>query len=322
MRLRLSKLLVLGVLASALLVTAASAAITVFAAGMSTPESITPTASGLFVTDADGPIWKVPTAGGSASQVANLSTVTWRGGLILPSTFTGVGGKFLAVGADAAPGGAAVAYTMDTTTGVLTPYHSAQTQGVWTEAVLTPSFGSRSGDVLVTNQGGIDAVPSIPGSVDYFTPSGGVGTLATFSAFPRVIPFGAALAKASFGEVGGPSLFVSDANGAGIYTVDTVGNIRLFTTIPLDANAGQNSLRQIAFAPKEWKKYGGDLFVTLNRGAIDVVNRDGVVVGTISGAFNARGLLFTTISGQPTLLFSNTRNGTILQAGPGDIDPN
>ena len=52
MRLRLSKLLVLGVLASALLVTAASAAITVFAAGMSTPESITPTASGLFVTDA------------------------------------------------------------------------------------------------------------------------------------------------------------------------------------------------------------------------------------------------------------------------------
>src|SRR5262245_48205515 len=105
MRLRLSKLLVLGVLAAALLVTAASAAVRVFAtlpgaATPPTPESITPTASGLFVTDANGPIWKVPIAGESGAQVANLSTVTWRGGLILPSTFTGLSGKFLAVGGD------------------------------------------------------------------------------------------------------------------------------------------------------------------------------------------------------------------------------
>lgn len=48
---------------------------------------------------------------------------------------------------------------------------------------------------------------------------------------------------------------------------------------------------------------------------------DGVVIGKIPGAFNAPGLTFTTISGQPTLLFSNTRNGTILKAGPGDIVP-
>jgi hypothetical protein len=183
--------------------------------------------------------------------------------------------------------------------------------------VLASSFGSLSGDVLVTNQGASDI--SVRGSVDYFTPSGAVGTLATFSAFPSVIPFGAALATSSFGEVGGPSLFVSDANGNGIYTVDSVGNIKLFTSIPL--GVGQSSLRQIAFAPKEWKKYGGDLFVSLNTGAIDVVNRDGVVVGKISGAFNARGLLFTTSSGQPTLLFSNTRNGSILEAGPGDVVP-
>jgi hypothetical protein len=167
----------------------------------------------------------------------------------------------------------------------------------------------------VTNQGS----DTTKGSVDYFTPSGGVGTLATFSS-SAVVPFGAALAKASFGEVGGLSLFVSDAVSGDIYTVDPAGNIKRFTTIPLDAT--QTGLRQIAFAPKEWKKYGGDLFVALNRGAIDVVNRDGVVVGKISGQFNARGLLFTTISGQPTLLFSNTRSGTILKAGPGDIVPN
>ena len=282
---------------------------------MNTPESITPTASGLFVTDAVGQIWKVPTAGGSAgAPVADLSaTESLRGGLILPSTFSGVGGKFLFVGGDTS--GAAVAGTMDTSTFATSSYHS-QANGLWTEAVLASSFGSLSGDVLVTNQGSA----TTNGSVDYFTPSGGVATLATFSS-SAVVPFGAALAQPSFGEVGGPSLFVSDANSGGIYTVDTVGNIKLFTTIPLDATVGQNSLRQIAFAPKEWKKYGGDLFVTLNTRAIDVVNRDGVVVGKISGAFNARGLLFTTRSGQPTLLFSNTRNGTILQAGPGDIVP-
>jgi hypothetical protein len=156
------------------------------------------------------------------------------------------------------------------------------------------------------------------GSVDYFTPSGGVGTLATFSS-SAIIPFGAALAGPSFGEVGGPSLFVSDAGGAGIYTVDTVGNIRLFTTIPL--GTGQNGLRQIAFAPRGWGRYSGDLFVTLNTRDIDVVNRDGAVIGKISGTFSPRGLLFTTVGGKPTLLFSNSAVGTILKAGPGDDVP-
>ena len=43
----------------------------------------------------------------------------------------------------------------------------------------------------------------------------------------------------------------------------------------------------------------------------------------ISGNFNARGLLFTTMSGQPTLLFSNTKDPghNILKAGPGDVVP-
>ncbi len=314
MRLRLSKFLVVGVLASALLATAGSAATTQFATGMVVPETITQTASGKFlVTDAtatndSGQIFSVPAAGGAATSLAT-TTSTLRGGLILPSSFGTAAGQFLVVGFDNASGNA-TASTMDSSN-TLTPYHS-QIGGAWTSPVLAPSFGSLSGDVLLTNQGGPD-----PGSVDYFTPSGGVGTLATFPS--QVQPFGAALANSSFGEVGGPSLFVSNSRGNGIYTVDPAGNIKLFTTIPLDA--GQNSLRQIAFAPKEWKKYGGDLFVSVNSGAIDVVNRDGVVIGKISGAFNARGLLFTTMSGQPTLLFSNTRNGTILKAGPGDIVP-
>jgi len=332
MRLRLSKFLVVGVLASALLATAGSAATTQFATGMVVPETITQTASGKFlVTDAtatndSGQIFSVPAGGGAATSLAT-TTSTLRGGLILPSSFGTAAGQFLVVGFDNASGNA-TASTMDSSN-TLTPYHS-QIGGAWTSPVLAPSFGSLSGDVLVTNQGHPAPVPPdtttpVPASVDYFTPAGGVGRLATFSfsAFPsKVQAFGAALAKSSFGEVGGPSLFVSDSRGHGIYTVDPAGNIKLFTTIPLDA--GQNSLRQIAFAPKEWKKYGGDLFVSLSTGAIDVVSRDGVVVGTISGNFNARGLLFTTMSGQPTLLFSNIKDPgghNILQAGPGDIVP-
>lgn len=318
MRLRLSKLLVLGVLASALLVTAVSAATTQFASGMVVPETISQTASGGFLvadasaTNNSGAIYGVPAGGGAASLKAT-TTSTLRGGMILPSTFGTVAGQFLAVGFDNTSGDA-TASTMDSSNTV-TSYHS-QANGAWTQPVLAPSFGSLSGDILLTNQGAPDA--GFHGSVDYFTPSGTVGTLATFPL--TVQPFGGAIAPSSFGEVGGPSFFVSNSRGAEIYSVDPSGNIKLFTTIPL-AGTGASSLRQIAFAPKEWKKYGGDLFVSLNTGAIDVVNRDGVVIGKISGAFNARGLLFTTISGQPALLFSNTRDGTILKAGPGDVVP-
>src|SRR5947208_15826080 len=104
MRLRFSKFVVLGVLAAALLVTAASAATSVFATGLSTPESITPTASasGFFVTDADGPIWNV-TAGGSTSKLGDATgSGTWRGGLTLPSTFTGLGRRCRHGGPDGA----------------------------------------------------------------------------------------------------------------------------------------------------------------------------------------------------------------------------
>jgi hypothetical protein len=306
MKSRLLGLLVLGSLACAALVTAAVAATSVFATGMQIPETITPTASGsLYVTDADdaGDIWGVPAAGGAASSLAQAG-YSLRGGLLLPSTFGSVGGQFLVVGEFAAS-------TMNTATNIVTPYHS-QADTIWTQPVLASSFGSLSGDVLVTNQGVVG-----PGSVDYFTPAGGVGRLATFPS--GIVPFGAVLAGASFGEVGGVSLFVSDAVGGGLYTVDTAGHIRLFTTIPL--GTGQSGLRQIAFAPKGWGRWGGNLFVSVNTRDIVVVNRDGVVIGKISGAFNPRGLLFTTIAGKPTLLFSNTAVGNILAAGPGDVVP-
>jgi hypothetical protein len=75
----------------------------------------------------------------------------------------------------------------------------------------------------------------------------------------------------------------------------------------------------MAFAPNGWGRYSGNLFVSVNARDIDVVNRDGTIIGRISGMFNPRGLLFTTMSGAPALLFSDTRNSVIQRAGPGDV---
>jgi hypothetical protein len=299
MKIRIITALVFTLFASAL------HAQTTFATGLDVPESITQTASGnFFVTDADGTIWNVPASGGSASSLATV-TYSLRGGLILPPSFGSLSGSFLVVGG-ANVGGMALASTLDTTVtpATVTPYAS-QSNSFWTQPVLAPTFGSFSGDILVTDQGA--------GTVDFFTPAGAVGKVATLS--QGIVPFGAALAPTSFADVGG-TLLVSDAAGSGIYSVDDLGNVRLFTTIPL--NAGQ-VLRQIAFAPRGFGRFGGDLFVSVANGVIDVVNRDGVVIGAISGAFNPRGLLFTNISGSLVLLFSDTRNGKILRAGPADV---
>ena len=324
MRLRVPGVLVFTLLVSALHVTAVSAATSVFATGMNQPETITQTASGsFFVTDADnqGTIWNVPAGGGTASALAKAG-YGLRGGLILPASFGSVGGQFLVVGVK---GTTARASTMDANFKVTR--YASQADSVWTQPVLAPRFGAFGGGVLVTNQG-----TTTVGSVDVFRSSGEVGRLATLSAVNT--PFGADLAPSGFGDVGG-TLLVSDAGGfsavsgqpcspttipcSGIYSVNPVGHVSLFTTIPL--GAGQNGLRQIAFAPSGWGLYSGDLFVSVDNTDIDVVNSDGAVVGKISGMFSPRGLLFTTISGNPSLLFSDISTGRILSAGPGDVVP-
>ena len=313
MRRLLLALIVIGSLALPLgwlNASAVLAASSVFATGMSGPESITPTAAGTFlVTDVDGTIWTVPAGGGSATASASVA-YSLRGGLVLPSRFGALGGQFLVVGGDGVEGGSAFASTMDATFTVTS--YASQAHSLWTEPVLAPSFGALSGNVLVTNQG--DGTGT--GSVDYFTPNGAVGRLAALSAVN--VPFGAALAPSSFGDVGG-ALLVSDAAGSGIYAVNSEGKVRQFTTIPL--STGQSGLRQIAFAPKGWGRYSGNLFVSVDNAVIAIVNRDGTVIGTIAGTFSPRGLLFTTISGEPTLLFSDISAGQILRAGPRDVVP-
>jgi hypothetical protein len=308
-------LVLVALLAAALSATSVIAAVSVFATGVITPETIARTAGGDFVvTDAGvtmdgdvGPIWSVPAGGGIATQVA-VAGYSLRDGVFLPANFGSVGGQFLVVGGD---GTLASASTMDAAHTV-TPYAS-QANSLWNTPVVMSGFGQHKGEVLVTNQGN---GTEFTGSVDIFTPSGTVGRLTNL---PMVnVPFGAAQAPTGFGPVGG-TLLVSDAGGDGIYSVNPTGQVSLFTTIPL--GTGQNGLRQMAFAPSGWGRYSGNLFVSLNTGDIDIVSRSGAVIGRISGTFNPRGLLFTTISGSPTLLFSDTLGQTILRAGPGDIVP-
>jgi hypothetical protein len=307
---RFRSLVLVTLLAATLLITSAFAAVSVFATDMDVPETIAPTAAGnFFVTDArpDGPIWSVPAAGGTASQVASAG-YTLLGGVFLPASFGSVGGQFLVVGAD---GTLASASTMDASNTV-TPYAS-QADSAWTTPVVVSGFGRHNGEVLVTNQG----TGSRDGSVDIFTPSGTVGRLANL---PSVnVPFGAAQAPAGYGAVGG-TLLVSDGVGGGIYSVNPTGGVSLFTTIPL--GTGQSGLRQMAFAPSGWGRYSGNLFVSLNTRDIVIVSRNGSIIGRISGTFNPRGLLFTTLGGNVSLLFSDTSIGVIRRAGPGDIVPN
>jgi hypothetical protein len=289
---RFRSLMLVTLLAATLSITSAFAAGSVFATGMDAPEAIAPTAAGnFFVTDAraDGPIWSVPAAGGTATQVASAG-YSLRDGVFLPASFGSMGGQFLVVGGD---GTLASASTMDASNTV-TPYAS-QANSLWNTPVVASGLGRHNGVVLVTNQG----TGSRDGSIDIFTPSGTVGRLTNL---PSVnVPFGAAQAPAGFGGVGG-TLLVSDGGGGGISSVNPTGRVSLFATIPL--GTGQSGLRP------------------LNTRDIVIVGRTGSIIGRISGTFNPRGLLFTTLAGNASLLFSDTSIGVIRRAGPGDIVPN
>jgi uncharacterized membrane protein YphA (DoxX/SURF4 family) len=306
MKRRFFGMLVVALLATGLAATSIFAAVSVFATGMAFPQAITRAPSGdFFVTgaDKDGSIWTVPAGGGTATMVASAG-YSLRDHLLLPAGFGSVGGQLLVVGG----GATGSASTMDTSSFAVTPFASHR-QSLWTTPVLADNFGELSGFVLVTNQG--HGRFQFSGSVDFFAPDGTVGTLTTLPSVTT--PYGAALAPGGFGDVGG-TLLVSDAQGPGIYSVDPSGQVRNFTTIPLG-----RGLRQMAFAPKGWGPYSGNLFVSLSSQDIVVVNQRGAIIGRISGQFSPRGLLFTTISGDATLLFSDTSQGTVRRAGPEDV---
>jgi DNA-binding beta-propeller fold protein YncE len=186
--------------------------------------------------------------------------------------------------------------------------------GEFEAAVLAPAgFGSVGGQVLVTEAGG----PIV--AIDQN------GNTSTFATVPGNT-FGAAFAPGGFGSVGG-DLLISDGGNGNIYAVDANGNSRLFASISLGLN--QFGLRQIAFAPDGFGKYGGDLFVSISGsvngggifGAVVVLDASGqeiavLIVGNELEHFDPRGLFFPD---DQTLLIAAT--DPIFLATPQDFQP-
>jgi hypothetical protein len=286
----------------------------VFGTDVGLPQTITPTdAGGFYVVDTLGGILSLPGGGGAASLVATLD-YSLRGGAFLPSRFGPLAGQFLIVGGVAEVDTPAYASTMDDAF-TITPYAS-QPGSLWSSAIVATGFGRYTGGVLVVNQGSGQDLKD--GTVDFFAPDGSVTQL---TGMPANVPYGGALAPQGFGDLGG-NLLVSDALSGDIYAVNPNGRVRLFTTIPLGPDQG--GLRQIAFAPPGWGRYNRHLFVSIDSGEVAVVDRKGMVVGKISGFAYPRGLCFTDIAGEPSLLIGDLGDfvdGLIWKAGPEDIVP-
>jgi hypothetical protein len=225
--------------------------ITVFSAGMVTPESITPAPSDFgaygdqyFIPDAGRPgvgdpkIWTVPASGGSPSLfVNNPSGTASSGGLFLPSSGWGtLSGKFLAVGE-----GDVLAFDAQ---GGFARLSFAQNQEFFSPMLAPSGFVAHSGQVLLGGTyDGADLVNlfTLSPTADPAHPA----TLTSFASLP-IGPFGLAFAPSGFGTVGS-TLLVSDAGTGTIVSVNDQGVVAPFAQINLGGS--QFGLRQMAFAP-------------------------------------------------------------------------
>jgi len=293
----------------------------VFGTGVGRPQTIIPAPTGdFYVVDTDSKIWSLPGEGGSGTPLATPPMLDYslRDGVFLPRAFGSLAGQFLIVGGVATTNTPAHASTMDGT--FMLKKYASQDGSLWSSVIIPTGFEQYARGVLVVNQGSGQNLKN--GSVDYFAPDGSVGRVADL---PEMnVPYGGVMAL-GFGAVSG-TLLVSDARSGNIYSVNSSGGVSLFTTIPL--GAGQTGLRQMAFAPHGWGSYSKYLFVSIVTGEVAVVNKDGAVVAKISGFLTPRGLRFTDIEGEPSLLIADTGNqpaanpnGKIWKAGLEDIVP-
>lgn len=291
--------------------------------------SLAPSGQHIIVVNTNGIVLSVPVTGGVATPLTNIpippsttctpgSTtpcVSLRDGAFLPDSFGAQAGKFLVVGGRATTNTPAYASTVEENGGAYTvaPY-ATQASSLWSASVVATGFGRWRGGVLVVNQGSGQGLQN--GGVDYFAPDGSVSL---FAALPEArVPYGAAFAPESFGDIGG-NLVVSDAQSGRIYNLNPQQKVRLFATVPSVAG-----LRQVAFAPATgWGAYSGHMFVSVVSGEVVVLNGEGRVVGRIGGLLSPRSLLFTNVNGAPSLLIGETSatRQLLYRAGPEDIIP-
>lgn len=326
----------LGLL-SALLLPAPAPALTIFSAGMLTPETISQVPAGFdnlagayLVPDAtrNSPdpslhtVWVVPAGGGAPTVFTSGHTDSFLAGLFLPANWGEHAGMYLVVGRDATLLNGIVHYYAGRGAPVLV---NSYTSTPFSQAMIAPaSFG---GDDLTGKL--IVAAAQNGGGVHVLSPDGTLGSLA--ATVPLLQPFGLAFAPAGFGAIDG-RLLVSDAVAGTIVSVDHDGVSAPFATIPL--LAGQTGLRQMAFAPTDFLLeslgIGGDLLLVSVSGStvgggrlgdIVAIDHDGIVVASLRVAgsvdkFDPRGMLFT-----PEGLLISDASDPILLASADDFRP-
>lgn len=292
----------------------------IFGTGVGRPQTLTRSPDGdFYVVDTDRRVLRLPAAGGTGTVLATL-TYSLRDGAFLPREFNDHEGRFLIVGGVASTNTPAHASTMDDSFSVAQYATQGPDPGaLWSSIILPTGFGQYTRGALVLNQGSGQLLNN--GTIDYFAPDGSVSK---FVDLPQIsVPYGGVQVPPGVGSLS-RKLLVSDARSGMILSVEQNGDVNHFTNISLIAP--QSGLRQMAFAPDGWGAYSRHLFVSISAGEVAVVNRDGTVVGKITGLIAPRGLLFTKIEGVPSLLIADTGNqpstnpnGRVWQAGLQDI---
>jgi len=338
-------------LAIAACLAAEAGPITVLTSGMSVPEdiSLAPASFGsfggqYFVDDtgvgAAGPsvIWAVQPSGLATvfDNTAFSSSLT-RGSTFLPATWGSVGGQFVVAATNVtgcttgqmctgSTGTSLVALDANgnPTTLFSTPNTAGMISSLGAPVVAPAGYGAFGGDLLAIHLPTFNQT-STGATVIAVSPAGTSGTVATLPTGDFTV--GSVFAPTGFGTLGG-MLLVSDAASGDIYSVDALGNVTLFTTVPI--GQGQTGLRQMAFAPAGYGSYGGDLFVSVSGspagggvgGSVDVVDGSENVIavlmqGTVGAPFDPRGLYFAS----STDLLVNDADPGILIATPDAFTP-
>jgi hypothetical protein len=315
---RKQALTVLGaVLALGWSLTPATAA-SVFTSGPFTlPEGITMAPDGGYLlSDADNQaVYEIPATGGPPTSSTAMNFRVF-GEIALPSGYA-QSGQYLAYGTDSTNSFGVAALVG--TSGLSAPTTVVNIANGWFgDAVVAPSkFGTIAAGAVVLS----DENPGTPLS-SIVTLNASEKGVSTFTTLPTgVVAFGIGFAPASFGADAG-DLFVSDASSGKLFVTNAAGNSTLFATLPLPTGFIDPGLRQIAWAPSDFGKYGGDLFVSIaaqnggggEDGEIDILNAAGKTVGhyfegTGATPLDPRGLFFVN---DTTLLVANADPGIQL----------
>jgi hypothetical protein len=276
------------------------------------PEGITAAPGGGYIlSDADThAVYSIPANGGAPTATQPLGFRVF-GEIALTGFYGAQQGTFLAYGTDTTSTLGIASLVGSNGLGSPSNVITTPNDFYGTATVAPAAFdGAAAGQIILTNDVSNGSIGALNSNL--------AGTT-TIVSFPGVTPFGVGFAPSGFGTKAG-DLFVSDEATGNLYTVDSLGNVKLFADLPLPTGFKQPGLRQFAWAPAGFSQWGGDLFVSVaaqnggggSTGEVDVLNAAGQTValyyiqGTNAIPVDPRGLEFLN---DTTLLVSNAEPG-------------